>query len=49
MRAVKGLRRGRYNLIVGMIRIVSVGQILAIALLLPASSMSDEAADHPLG
>lgn len=32
MRVVKGLRRNRYNLIVGMIRIVPVGQILAIAL-----------------
>jgi hypothetical protein len=43
MRVVKGLRRGCYNSIVGMIRIVPVGQILAIAR--PAR----EAADHPLG
>jgi hypothetical protein len=32
MRGVKGLPGNRYNLIVGMIRIVPVGQILAIAL-----------------
>jgi hypothetical protein len=32
MRAVKGLRRDRYNLTIGMIRIVPVGQILATEL-----------------
>jgi hypothetical protein len=32
MRGKKGLRRDRYNLTVGMIRIVPVGQILAIEL-----------------